>query len=411
MIRSYAPTPGPCTGPALLFPPDALVGTSVRAALAQTMRTVVCMETAWGTVAFDNPVPSGKLTCEVLVVGLGGSGLAAVNRAVDLGFDTIGVDRRYPAAGAAGANGGFLLAGLADFYHTSRQRWGADLARQLYADTVEQAAWMYSNYPGVCRNTGSLRVGDDPDDLAAHAAALTADRFPVKHYQGPEGTGIRIGTDGVFDPIAVARMDTDRAVHGGARLYTGCAVEQLSTGRAVTAYGTIDASVATIIAVDGGVELFTRRPGLRTVRLHMLATGPLDHAVTAHAVYRRGGLDYFQQLPDGRLLVGGGRDLDRGQQVCALSATGLSPEVNRWLDQLVAELAPSATVTHRWSAPVGYSDDGSIVIDEIDDGVWLLGGYSGTGNLTGRLVARACVDRLVGDTKRFDRWRKITVAC
>ncbi|WP_331712129.1 FAD-dependent oxidoreductase, partial [Rhodococcus sp. EPR-147] len=50
-------------------------------------------------------------TADVCVVGLGGSGLAAVTDLVDRGLDVVGIDAGRIAAGAAGRNGGFLLGG------------------------------------------------------------------------------------------------------------------------------------------------------------------------------------------------------------------------------------------------------------------------------------------------------------
>jgi glycine/D-amino acid oxidase-like deaminating enzyme len=49
------------------------------------------------------------------VIGLGGSGLAAVLEARSLGLSVIGIDAGMVAGGAAGRNGGFLLEGTASF--------------------------------------------------------------------------------------------------------------------------------------------------------------------------------------------------------------------------------------------------------------------------------------------------------
>ena len=62
------------------------------------------------------PLQSDK-SCDVCVVGLGGSGLTAVNHLLKYGLKVVGIDAEDVGAGAAGRNGGFLLAGLAAFYH------------------------------------------------------------------------------------------------------------------------------------------------------------------------------------------------------------------------------------------------------------------------------------------------------
>src|SRR5690349_3480877 len=73
----------------------------------------------WGDPrAGENPPPlNGEVTADLCVVGLGGSGLAAVCAALEAGATVAGVDAGPVGGGAAGRNGGFLLAGTARFHH------------------------------------------------------------------------------------------------------------------------------------------------------------------------------------------------------------------------------------------------------------------------------------------------------
>ena len=57
------------------------------------------------------PALERSVTADVCVVGLGGSGLAAVESAIERGQRVVGVDAGRVGAGAAGRNGGFLLGG------------------------------------------------------------------------------------------------------------------------------------------------------------------------------------------------------------------------------------------------------------------------------------------------------------
>ena len=65
----------------------------------------------------DLPTLQGPVDADVCVVGLGGSGLAAVHELLALGRSVVGVDAGIVGGAAAGRNGGFLLAGPADFHH------------------------------------------------------------------------------------------------------------------------------------------------------------------------------------------------------------------------------------------------------------------------------------------------------
>src|SRR5205823_5054722 len=83
------------------------------------------------------PLP-GDRTADVCVVGLGGSGLAAVETLVQRGLRVIGLDAGRVASGAAGRNGGLLLAGGAPYLHTAIARWGTEAAVDLYRATLAE---------------------------------------------------------------------------------------------------------------------------------------------------------------------------------------------------------------------------------------------------------------------------------
>ncbi len=97
---------------------------------------------AWFDVAPGPDVtvdpPDGPTRADVVVVGLGASGLAACRHLASRGADVVGVDARGLAAGAAGANGGFLLAGLAMFHHDAVRRLGRRRAAAAYRWTLGQ---------------------------------------------------------------------------------------------------------------------------------------------------------------------------------------------------------------------------------------------------------------------------------
>src|SRR5688572_11889297 len=66
-----------------------------------------------------HPLPplKGRVDTEVCVVGLGGSGLNVIGELLDLGVDVVGLERGRVGGSATGRNGGFFLAGTADFHH------------------------------------------------------------------------------------------------------------------------------------------------------------------------------------------------------------------------------------------------------------------------------------------------------
>lgn len=350
---------------------------------------------------------AGDTTADACVVGLGGSGLAAVEACCDRGLSVVGVDAGRVAAGAAGRNGGFLLGGASAYLHTAIAAWGEDAAVGLYRETlteVERLAAVLG--PQVVRRVGSIRLAGLPGeprsaeeaadrtaevgDCAAHAAALRAHGIAVEDYVGPLGRGLFMPQDAAVNPARRA-VATAARLAGRARLHEFTPVRTLASGRVMTDRGTISAGVV-IVAVDGRLDVLLPdlRGRVRTARLQMLASEPVAAGRLPCPVYGRWGYDYAQQLPDGRLFVGGGRD----RFVADEWTTDADPtdHVQDYIGSVAERMAGGAcTVTDRWAASVGFTPDGRPLCTTVADGVVALGGYNGTGNLVGPVAARAAV--------------------
>jgi glycine/D-amino acid oxidase-like deaminating enzyme len=101
-------------------------------------------------------------------------------------------------------------------------------------------------------------------------------------------------------------------------------------------------------------------------------------------------------LPSGSLTIGGFRD-QGGPGEWSLDARPMAP-VQELLEAFVrTHLGVSAPITHRWAACAGYTESGLPVLEQVREGVWALGGYSGTGNVIGALSGRAVVAAALDD--------------
>lgn len=337
------------------------------------------------------PSLSAHVEADTCVIGLGGSGLAAVHELLTLGERVIGIDAVGIGGGAAGRNGGFLLAGTAAFHHDAVRQLGRDRAVRLYHRTQAEIDRMTAETPAAIQRVGSLRIAASEDELldCEHQyAAMIADNLPVEHYDGVEGRGLLFPGDGAFDPARRCALLARGAIDRGARLFAPADAIDI-TGTAVRSGRYTISCQRVIAAVDGGLaRLFPElQSRVRTARLQMLATAPAPEVAFPRPVYLRYGYEYWQQLSDGRIALGGFRDqeletewTDDGQP---------SDAIQRRLDHLLrTRLGVVAPVTHRWAASVGYSTGILPVVEEVRPGVWVAGGYNGTGNVIGAICGR-----------------------
>jgi gamma-glutamylputrescine oxidase len=350
----------------------------------------------------DYPQLTTNLEADLVVVGLGGSGLTALLHAAQRGLNVIGIDADRIAAGAAGRNGGLLLAGIADFHHNVRKELGVDRAKALYQHTLDEMDLIAATTPDAVSRIGALRIGelshgDDPQELSdtyAHRDALIADGFPVEDYDGDQGVGILIPTDGTFHPAKRAVLLAKLANAAGAQIFTHSPAVKIESGVVTTDQGSIKAKHV-IVAIDG--NLGKALPELANVvaptRLQMISTAPETKLNLKYAVYIRQGWDYWQQLPDGRIAIGGGRDLALEQE--ATDVVEPTQIMRDYQERLLKSIGVTAPVEHHWAAIVSYTDSGLPIVKEVKPGVWAVGAYSGTGNVVGALLSRAVVDHCI----------------
>ncbi len=350
----------------------------------------------------EPPALQGEHVADVCVVGLGGSGLSCIEELLSLGQRVIGLDAGMVAGGAAGRNGGFLLAGTAAFYHDSVRTIGRERARAVYLRTLDQVERIASACPQAVRQVGSLRIFSSDEEAAdgdAQYTAMRADRLPVERYDGPEGQGLRFPLDAAFQPLTRCHLLAEQVQAAGAQLFAHSRATSIAPGLVETPEGRVRCRTV-IVAVDGALDrlLPQVRGKVWSVRLQMLATEPTDEIRLPYPVYRRWGYDYWQQLADGRIALGGFRDRDDGAADAAVQAHPTVVVQQALEDMLRTQIGVSAPVSHRWAALVGYTRDHVPFVGEVLPGVWALGGYSGTGNVIGALCGRGVAQQVVRGT-------------
>jgi gamma-glutamylputrescine oxidase len=359
----------------------------------------------------------GRADVDVCVIGGGVGGLSCARRLAEHGLETLLLEGRTVAGGASGRNGGFLLAGASAFHVDARERYGRAAARRLYAHTLDAQQEFYAlaaelGAGDAVRRVGCLRMAASDEEavhVMRHVETLRADGFPAELVGEDELPPVlrRVGRvacltdhDGALHPTRWIRTLARAAERAGARICEGSPVDgpvpAPGEGELRTPDGRVRARLV-VVAADGALPQLVPEYAdrIRSRRLHMVATAPLREHVLDGVVYARWGFEYFQQLPDGRLTLGGFSDVDGEASYTAVEEG--SPAIWARLERYVHDtLGLEAEVTHRWVGVVGYGDDGRPYVGPVPgrDGLHVLGGYSGVGNLVGYVAGTAVAERI-----------------
>jgi gamma-glutamylputrescine oxidase len=334
---------------------------------------------------------------DAIVVGGGVTGCSCALTLAQAGLAVRLYEAREVAGGASGRNGGFALRGGAGPYDRARAELGPERARRLWELTERTLNRLESLAGDAFRRVGSLRLAADPaerDALAAEHDALRTDGLAVEWIEpdqlGEPLAGLFHGAilhppDGALQPARWVRRLARLAAEAGAEIIEHTPVEPAD----------LDAD-AVVVATDGSTGALLPELGevVRPVRGQVVVTEPLPELRYARPHYARAGYDYWHQLPDRRLVLGGSRDAALEDEYTDVEQT--TPVVQERIEALVERLAGSRpAITHRWAGIWGDSPDGLPLVGPVPGraGVWVAGGYAGHGNVLGfacgDLVARA----------------------
>ncbi|HEX6348926.1 MAG TPA: FAD-dependent oxidoreductase [Candidatus Dormibacteraeota bacterium] len=366
------------------------------------------------------PRLEAALSCEVCVIGAGIAGLSAAWRLCSLGVTPVVLEGLTVAGGATGRNGGFFMAGVAPRYDEACRLWGRETAARRYRATLDAQLDMLAIAEEVgardqFRLNGVLRVAYDAQEaerVREHHAAFQRDGFAgellpeaalPEVLQRPGRIGLLTPHDGAVHPARWLRALARALEARGVRIYEGTRVLEApglkGSGVGIRAErGTVCAE-RVIVAADGALPSLVPAAAarVRARRLNMLATAPEDQARLPCPVSIRDGYEYVQQLPDGRVALGGFSDLDGPASYTDREELSI-PVQERLTSYLREDLGVAAPVTHRWVGIVSYAQDPVPTCGPAPDSdgrILAAGGYNGTGHVQGFLAGRIAAELAV----------------
>lgn len=369
----------------------------------------------WRDVTDAFPPLEGRHATEIAIVGGGIAGVTLAYTLAEQGTATMLVDGSWIAGSATGRNAGFLMAGPAEPYAELVALYGRAGARAVLqigrrnharVKTLVESLGIECDY----RSRGTVRLARTEEEAADQRASL-----PLLREDGFRTTEVAVADivpavaarafraaffdpeDGELDPVRFVRELAHHAVRRGVGVHEHSAVITARNGgdgwTVRTEHGEIEARVLVLATNAFAPQLAPPLdPLIRPRRGQMLATAPIPHEVAKVPAYAHWGYHYWRQLPDGRLLVGGWRDVDLDGEVGFDDHPNarIQGAIEKGLLELVPEGAP---IEHRWAGIMAFARDGRPLVGWLDPERHLAVVAGFTGHGLG--MATACTEALV----------------
>jgi len=344
------------------------------------------------------PPLQGNLTVDVAIVGAGLSGLGAAYALHDNSAQVVVLEAETVGSGASGRNGGFVLAGPAMEYADAVDRLGADTARDLWDFTVENnrtIARLIEEYEFDCGylRRGSMSLAASEDEVTVlqrtHQALSTAGiatclvaaeqlprPFDRSYFAGLYYPGNGEMNSGAFVRGVADALSTRVAFHERTPLVS---LKHNGEWELSTRTGVVRAR-SVILAANAWTSTLLPDVPIYPTRGQVLATAPLPSVVVPFPMYANHGYQYWRQTADGRLVVGGWRDLDIGNEVGRDEV--LHEGIQEALDAFVATTVGAGTkIDYRWSGCMGFTPDHFPLVGPVPGvpDLYVAAGYSGHG--------------------------------
>jgi len=374
----------------------------------------------WLDPGADSEQPTRPaLKADLAIIGGGVVGASLAYLAAARQLKVVLLDGAQVASGASGRNGGFVLRGIQSYYQSCVKQYGREVARYIYA-MGERNQQLIKEALGDQLEAidyapcGSYLLASSLEELEEQSLSCTLmreDGFAVDLLtsdpldRGYYGALFNKGDFGV-NPVKLVRALLAKS---GAQILQEQSVRQIEcTGQGISITAGSEKVICekVIIATNAYSSAldsyFLGR--LQPARGQMFATAPLKKIILKALCYANYGWEYFRQLPDRRLILGGCRQpfLEEECGAADLITKPVQTALEHYLKDHFPELAGLA-IEYRWSGTMAFTGDGLPLIGELPHlpGVHFAVGCNGHGlgyslGLAERTLASAFDGEAVG---------------
>lgn len=370
----------------------------------------------------DRSPQINKKNYDVVIVGAGITGLSMAYwlNQEDPALKIAIVEKQRLAFGASGRNAGFVTCGSVEHFNRMISKHGLKQAveiwkfSQMNMDLLKER--IIEDHHGSIefeqRGAYSLAAGEvEFNELKSVAQIMSELKIPVEVY-GQEDIfkqvgaanfvgGIRYCDDGAVHPVKLLELMQQRVKVDLFEMTEAYAYESRSEGTRVLKTDNGDFEASLLIYCLNGYSASLHpffADKIFPTRAQILMMEPVAKFMDGPC-YANFYLDYFRQMPNGSLLIGGFRQLEKNTEV------GYSDHVTEIIQQALHEFVQThlpayknKKVLHRWAGVMGFSKDGEPQVGSLpeDPQVFFCGGYTGHGLGLAFHSAKKTVDLIFG---------------
>lgn len=338
-----------------------------------------------------------QIECDIVIIGAGLAGLSTAYwlKKKDPGLNLVVLDKGALGDGASGRNAGFITCGSTEHFSRMTSAYGQDKASAIWKFTednhkllVEELGRERLEKKCEYRQLGSWTLASTEHEVATikeTVAALKSHGVAVEWHDFDQVREI-FRPAGSQDPaiegfLGGAKYYDDGEIHPGKLLrLLSISIPNVKILSNTEVFG-FDYIGSDLLVLAKGVRLRCQvallcvnawAPQLHPffhdkvipTRGQILVTSPV--APFLEPAYCSFVLDYFRQLVDGRVLIGGFRNADVEKEV------GYSDEINPIIHEKLElflhqhfPLLRSTFIDYRWSGVMGFSKDGYPMVGSI----------------------------------------------
>jgi gamma-glutamylputrescine oxidase len=323
-------------------------------------------------------------SCDVAIIGGGiiGCGCAHyLSASTDLKVTLI--ESQTLGAGTTGRNGGFVVRGIEPYYSMAIKYYGKDKSRFLYhfAEQNQIAIKEFAKRFGdhfdfaQCGSYSLASSLEELDELAASATLMAEDGFDVEFLSGDPIDRDFYGAllnpaDIALNPVKFVRA---LIAHSEATVYENESVVKLES---IKKNGPILVKTSrrqimaqkVLIATNAYTPIFEPffADKMKTGRNQIIVTAPLAKQILDKICNANYGYEYFRQLPDRRLLLGGCRQLFMEAE--SGYADVVTRPVQMALENYLKDRFPEIVgvpIAYRWSGLISNTADELPLVGEL----------------------------------------------